>query len=114
MVGMARGLKASGIFSKGTMIMENSGSARPGRNDSCHCGSGKKYKKCHLAADEIEDRKRHQEEAARLAAAAPPPAETDEKGKPAPIKSGRENFHASSAARNTRGKSIFQRKVGGS
>jgi tetratricopeptide (TPR) repeat protein len=23
-----------------------------GRNDLCHCGSGKKYKKCHLAADE--------------------------------------------------------------
>ncbi|MBB4099377.1 YecA family protein [Sphingomonas kyeonggiensis] len=25
---------------------------RPGRNDPCHCGSGKKYKKCHLAADQ--------------------------------------------------------------
>ncbi|MDB4929862.1 MAG: hypothetical protein JWM10_2346 [Myxococcaceae bacterium] len=23
-----------------------------GRNDACHCGSGKKYKKCHLDADE--------------------------------------------------------------
>src|SRR5665213_545248 len=23
-----------------------------GRNDDCHCGSGKKYKKCHLRADE--------------------------------------------------------------
>ena len=23
-----------------------------GRNDPCHCGSGKKYKQCHLAADE--------------------------------------------------------------
>ena len=23
-----------------------------GRNDPCHCGSGKKYKKCHMAADE--------------------------------------------------------------
>ena len=23
-----------------------------GRNDRCLCGSGKKYKKCHLAADE--------------------------------------------------------------
>jgi hypothetical protein len=27
---------------------------RPGRNDPCHCGSGKKYKKCHLDADERE------------------------------------------------------------
>jgi hypothetical protein len=25
---------------------------RPGRNDPCWCGSGKKYKKCHLDADE--------------------------------------------------------------
>ena len=24
----------------------------PGRNDECWCGSGRKYKKCHLAADE--------------------------------------------------------------
>ncbi len=23
-----------------------------GRNDACPCGSGKKYKKCHLAGDE--------------------------------------------------------------
>ena len=26
--------------------------AKPGRNDACWCGSGKKYKKCHLDADE--------------------------------------------------------------
>ncbi|MBR3181035.1 MAG: type I methionyl aminopeptidase [Eggerthellaceae bacterium] len=26
--------------------------ATPGRNDECWCGSGKKYKKCHLANDE--------------------------------------------------------------
>ena len=25
--------------------------AKPGRNDMCHCGSGKKYKKCHGAGD---------------------------------------------------------------
>jgi len=24
----------------------------PGRNEPCHCGSGKKYKNCHLDADE--------------------------------------------------------------
>ena len=29
--------------------------ARPGRNDACWCGSGKKYKKCHLAEDEAAD-----------------------------------------------------------
>jgi len=27
-------------------------SERPGRNDPCWCGSGKKYKKCHLRADD--------------------------------------------------------------
>ena len=29
--------------------------ARPGRNDPCHCGSGRKYKKCCLARDEGRD-----------------------------------------------------------
>ena len=26
--------------------------AKPGRNDLCWCGSGKKYKKCHLPEDD--------------------------------------------------------------
>jgi tetratricopeptide (TPR) repeat protein len=30
---------------------------KPGRNDPCWCGSGKKYKKCHLAADEEAERR---------------------------------------------------------
>jgi hypothetical protein len=30
--------------------------ALPGRNDSCWCGSGKKYKKCHLDSDEERQR----------------------------------------------------------
>jgi hypothetical protein len=29
---------------------------RPERNDPCHCGSGKKYKQCHLDADVARDR----------------------------------------------------------
>ncbi|MCB9824506.1 MAG: SEC-C domain-containing protein [Planctomycetes bacterium] len=28
---------------------------RPGRNDPCWCGSGKKYKKCHQPVDEGEN-----------------------------------------------------------
>jgi hypothetical protein len=36
--------------------------ARPGRNDPCWCGSGKKYKKCHLEADEAADRSEAEEE----------------------------------------------------
>ena len=43
--------------------------AKPGRNDPCPCGSGKKFKKCCLAADE--------------ARTAPPPRATPV-GKPAP------------------------------
>ena len=27
-------------------------STKPGRNDPCHCGSGKKYKRCHLPIDQ--------------------------------------------------------------
>jgi hypothetical protein len=30
---------------------------KPGRNEPCWCGSGKKYKKCHLASDEQEARR---------------------------------------------------------
>jgi len=39
-----------------------------GRNDPCHCGSGKKYKKCCLATDE---QRRLDEQAARQAKLAP-------------------------------------------
>jgi hypothetical protein len=37
---------------------------KPGRNEPCHCGSGRKYKQCHLQQDEAEAR------AARAAASA--------------------------------------------
>ncbi len=43
-----------------------------GRNDNCACGSGKKYKKCHLAEDERAHtaalRARHEEAVARAKA----------------------------------------------
>jgi len=46
-----------------------------GRNDPCHCGSGKKYKACHLAADEAAARQKHSEaSAAAPAAEAPAPS----------------------------------------
>ncbi len=32
-----------------------------GRNDQCPCGTGKKYKKCHLAQDELAQQKTLQE-----------------------------------------------------
>jgi hypothetical protein len=33
---------------------------KPGRNDPCWCGSGKKYKKCHLTSDEEKERARRE------------------------------------------------------
>lgn len=38
-----------------------------GRNDPCHCGSGKKYKKCHLEKDEVKDRKEREKAALNAA-----------------------------------------------
>lgn len=32
-------------------IKDSVESLKPGRNEPCHCGSGKKYKQCHMAAD---------------------------------------------------------------
>jgi hypothetical protein len=37
----------------------------PGRNDPCHCGSGKKYKKCHWRDDQARATERAQLERAR-------------------------------------------------
>jgi len=40
---------------------------KPGRNDPCYCGSGKKYKQCHLREDQAAEREqREQIEAARF------------------------------------------------
>ena len=40
--------------------MSFDGMETPGRNDACWCGSGKKYKKCHLANDERMEDLAHQ------------------------------------------------------
>lgn len=33
---------------------------RPGRNEPCHCGSGRKYKHCHLAIDDAPPERRYE------------------------------------------------------
>lgn len=54
-----------------------------GRNDACHCGSGKKYKKCHLEADEKKDRKDREKAALNAAKVAAENAEeAGKKGDP--------------------------------
>jgi hypothetical protein len=85
-----------------------------GRNDPCHCGSGRKYKQCHLAADEAATR----EERAKAAESAPVP-EADEAAAPAPANAGPRHQTRQpwkKAATNTHGfgKTSLPRKVGGS
>src|SRR4051794_9709980 len=52
-----------------------------GRNDPCHCGSGQKYKKCHLPADDAA--KSAELAAAAAAAAAAAKAKADEEAEAA-------------------------------
>ena len=49
-----------------------------GRNDACHCGSGKKYKACHLSQDEAAERELRAKQQEAEAKAAPEPAETSD------------------------------------
>ena len=52
-----------------------------GRNDPCHCGSGQKYKKCHLPKDDAA--KSAELAAAAAAAAAAAKAKADEEAEAA-------------------------------
>jgi hypothetical protein len=85
-----------------------------GRNDPCHCGSGKKYKQCHLAADEAALREARAK-AAGAALAATPAAEPATKAAApvAPRHATRQPWKGGNT--NTRGfqKVNAQRKVGG-
>jgi SEC-C motif len=86
-------------------------SATPGRNDPCHCGSGKKYKQCHLAADEAKARQVRE----KAAAEAPAPAASE--GAKAASGPPRHKTHQpwKKTATNTQGfgKTSLPRKVGG-
>lgn len=84
---------------------------RPGRNEPCHCGSGRKYKQCCLEKDEIEAR------ASRAEATAAAPAATTEGQAPVPTRAQKPKTDQPWKARNTRGfvpRSRTPRKVGGS
>jgi hypothetical protein len=83
-----------------------------GRNDPCHCGSGKKYKACHLAADEAAQR----EQRAKAAEAAPAPeAPAESTGKSSPAHKHSAQPWKQKGGPNTRGftKVAGTRKVGG-
>ena len=84
----------------------------PGRNDPCHCGSGKKYKQCHLGPDEAAARAARANAAAdeQTAAAAGP-----EKTAPAPPRHNtRQPWKGSQNTRGFQTKANLPRRSGGS
>lgn len=86
-------------------------SARPGRNQPCHCGSGRKYKHCCLEKDEA------QAAAARAQAATDAAAQSSKSGTSAPIRAPKHQTHQPWKATTSRGfvpRTRTPRKVGGS
>lgn len=84
-----------------------------GRNDPCHCGSGKKYKQCHLAADEAAAR----EARAKAVAEAPEPVAEAVEVAAAPKHTKPQAYQPwKKSATNTQGfqRMSTPRKVGGS
>jgi hypothetical protein len=79
-----------------------------GRNDPCHCGSGKKYKQCHLAKDEVAAR----EARAKAAEAAPPPAADASKAREGPRAGPRAPAKSSRADKRGFARITATRKVG--
>jgi hypothetical protein len=90
------------------------------RNDPCHCGSGKKYKQCHLDKDEAAAREARAKEAAKEAPVSAPAA-ADGAGGHAAAKGAKpkpptgQPWKRGAAAANTRGfqRTATTRKTGG-
>lgn len=85
--------------------------ANLGRNDPCHCGSGRKYKQCCLGKDEEAAR------AARAKAAAEAPVPAAEGAAPAhagPKHQTRQPWKKTATNTHGFGKTSLPRKVGGS
>jgi hypothetical protein len=86
---------------------------RPGRNEPCHCGSGKKYKHCCLPKDEAKAAKARAKAAKEVAEQ---PAEA-EAAPPAAARAPKTETHQPWKATTSRGfvpRSRSPRKVGGS
>jgi hypothetical protein len=88
-----------------------------GRNDPCHCGSGKKYKQCHLDKDEAAARDARAAKAAEAEKNAPAVEPAPETDKPAPKSHDKATFHEQRGrgGANTKGfqRASAVRKVGG-
>ena len=90
---------------------------RPGRNEPCHCGSGKKYKHCCLAKDEAKAAKARAKAAKAAEDAADQPAEAEAGAAPAPARAPKPESHQPWRATTSRGfvpRARSPRKVGGS
>jgi hypothetical protein len=86
-------------------------SAKPGRNEPCHCGSGRKYKHCCLEKDNAK------EAAARSKAAAEEAAKSADSPPPAATRPPKQQTHQPWKAATSRGfvqRTRTPRKVGGS
>jgi hypothetical protein len=84
---------------------------RPGRNEPCPCGSGRKYKQCCLEKDEAKDRAAY----AKAAAEAPEPSpEASPKRTRAPKHQTEQPWRAAGGTRGAFQKVRTPRKVGGS
>jgi len=88
-----------------------------GRNDPCHCGSGKKYKQCHLDKDEAAAREARAKAMAEAEKNAPAPEPPKEGEKPSIKSHDKPNFHEQRGrgGANTKGfqRASSVRKVGG-
>jgi len=84
--------------------------ALPGRNQPCHCGSGRKYKHCCLEKDQA------QAAAARAEASAEAAAQSPDAEPAAPARAAKSQTHQPWKARTSRGfvpRTRTPRKVGG-
>jgi hypothetical protein len=88
-----------------------------GRNDPCHCGSGKKYKQCHLDKDEAAAREARAVAAAEAEKNAPPAEPSKDDEKPSGKSHDKTSFHDQRrSGPNTKGfqRASAVRKVGSS
>ena len=86
------------------------------RNDPCPCGSGNKYKKCHLDADEaaVHAAAKAAKAAAEAAAASAEPADGESAAKKEPTTGAERNARQNKPARgaaNPRPKNLPRRKA---
>ncbi len=86
-------------------------SARPGRNEPCHCGSGHKYKHCCLSKDEAKAAKVRAKAAAEIEAQ---PAEAAPSGPKRPPKPQTHQPWRATTSRGFVPRNRTPRKVGGS